>query len=167
MSAVALNQNSNRKYYLDLLRIAATLGVMVLHITAQNWHQVEIASIEWQTFNALNGLARWALPIFAMISGALFLGREVKLKVLFSKYILRIVIAFMFWSALYALIDLQNGMSLSKSVVQLIKGHYHMWYLMMIVGLYLIVPFLKQIAEKESLTKYFLGLSALLTYFHN
>ena len=37
-----------------------------------------------------------------------------------------------------------------------LKGHYHLWYLFRICGLYLITPFLKQITKNEKLFKVFL-----------
>ena len=43
----------------------------------------------------------------------------------------------------------------------LLKGHFHLWYLFRICGLYLITPFLKQITKNEKLFKIFLALHIL------
>ncbi len=46
-----------------------------------------------------------------------------------------------------------------------INGHYHMWFLFMIVGLYLIVPFLlRPIVRDEKLLRYFLLLTLIFTF---
>ena len=47
---------------------------------------------------------------------------------------------------------------------QLITGHYHLWFLYMIVGLYLLIPLLRPIVKSESLTRYFLLLALIFTF---
>ena len=85
-----------RAYHLDFLRVFATFAVMVLHLAAQNWDKINVKTFEWNVFNFYNSIVRWAVPVFVMISGALFLSKDIQLKKIFSKYILRIVTAFLF-----------------------------------------------------------------------
>ena len=77
---------------------------------------------------------------------------------------MRIVTAFIFWSAVYALLALLHGSSFKSVCKKIITGHYHMWFLFMIVGLYMIVPFIKKIVESPALTKYFLALALVFTF---
>ncbi len=63
-----------RETYFDCLRIMATFAVMVLHKTAQNWYTVEAGTFEWKVFCFYDACVRWSVPIFVMISGALFIG---------------------------------------------------------------------------------------------
>ena len=51
-------------------------------------------SLEWKVFNFFESIVRWSVPIFVMISGSLFLGREIPLRKMYSKYIFRMVIFF-------------------------------------------------------------------------
>lgn len=44
-----------------------------------------------------------------------------------------------------------------------ILGENHLWYLYMCIGLYMMIPFMKEIAKKRSLLKYFIGLSVVVT----
>ena len=76
MDVTAQTKTNGRILYFDFLRIFATLSVMVLHVTAQNWHGTSVSSFEWQTFNFFNSIVRWGVPIFVMISGALFLNER-------------------------------------------------------------------------------------------
>ena len=100
----------NRTYYLDCLRVLATFSVMILHISAQNWYSTDVISFEWNVFNFYDSIVRWTVPVFVMISGALFLDREHTVQQLYGKYIFRIVTAFIFWSVAYALmIGLHRG----------------------------------------------------------
>ena len=43
-----------------------------------------------------------------------------------------------------------------------ITGDYHLWFLYMIVGLYLLIPLLRPIAQSETLMRYFLSAGAYL-----
>lgn len=149
----------NRILYLDVLRIVASFAVMLGHASAQNWYKSDIHSFEWQVFNFYGSMLRWSVPVFAMISGVLFLEGRRNIK----KHILRIVTAFVFWSILYALIEILHGANIEGFWIEVVRGHYHMAFLYRIVGLYLLVPFFVKIVESRALTKYFLLLSLIFT----
>ena len=155
---------SERFIYFDILKIIATLAVIVIHVSAQHWRDTDIKSFEWNVFNFYDSISRWSVPVFVMISGALFLNGEHSVEKIYKKNILRIVTAFVFWSFLYALIGFITGDSLRSTVAAFISGHYHMWFLFMIVGLYMITPFLRKIIENDFLMKYFLILSLIFSF---
>lgn len=104
MSANDLKSNE-RTVYFDYLRVFATFAVMILHLSAQNWYITDVNEFEWQTFNFYDSIVRWSVPVFVMISGALFLNRDIKLKTIYTKYILRIVVSYVAWSAIYAFLQ--------------------------------------------------------------
>lgn len=136
---------------------------MLLHISIENWDHAEVTSFSWQLFSFLRSSLNWPVPIFVMISGALFLTGNISTEKIYKKNILRIITAFIFWSPIYALLSLAEGSSIMGVCAQTIQGHYHMWFLFMIVGLYLIVPFVKRIVESQMLIKYFLALGLVFT----
>ena len=123
---------------------------------------------DWHVLNFYHGcLVRWAVPVFVMISGALFLNpdKNIPIKKLYSKYILRITSAFVFWSFLYSCawyFEKQSG--IIGAFKHFLSGNYHLWFLFMISGLYVIVPFVRQIAESHFLTQYFLMLTIIFTF---
>jgi surface polysaccharide O-acyltransferase-like enzyme len=88
-----------------------------------------------------------------MISGAFFLdpNKNIQMKKLFQKYILRLIIAYIFWSFFYAVevFILSNEVlsltSLKMIIKETITSHYHLEFLPMIIGLYLLVPILRLI----------------------
>ena len=86
-----MTTDQNRAYYLDVLRIIATLAVIMLHVSAQNWDTVDVHSFAWHVFNFFDSLVRWAVPVFIMISGAVFLDndRPLSIQKLYRKNILR------------------------------------------------------------------------------
>ena len=66
----------------------------------------------------------------------------------------------------YIVTDSYVGLNWKGILSQALIGPYHFWYLYMIVGQYLITPFLRKIAENKQLAEYFIGLFflfALLT----
>lgn len=159
------NLANGRVLYFDCLRICAIVAVMILHMAGQNWAVSDVKTSQWHAINFYDAIVRWGVPVFVMISGALFLNRSHSIKKLFTKNILRIVTAFLFWSVLYAMVGVVfYHCSIIDGLGQMIQGHYHMWFLFMIVGLYLIVPFVERIVASEELTKYFLVLSLVFTF---
>ena len=79
-----LNQ---RKNYFDLLRVISSFAVVVIHVTSAAMNTTEVSSQTYMANALLNSIMRWAVPVFFMISGALFLDpkREVTTKKLFTK----------------------------------------------------------------------------------
>ena len=55
-----------RLVYADLLRVAAALAVVVLHLAASQMDAVAAGSPAWTAFNVYNGLSRWCVPVIFM-----------------------------------------------------------------------------------------------------
>ena len=103
--------------------------------------------------------------IFVMISGALFLNGNHSIEKIYKKSIARIVLAFVFWSMIYTAVSMAvTHLRGKQALKEFLLGHYHMWFLFMIVGLYMIVPLLKQIVSSMELVKYFLLLSLVFAF---
>ena len=118
-----MTTDQNRAYYLDVLRIIATLAVVTLHVSAQNWDTVDIHSFAWHVFNFFDSLVRWAVPVFIMISGAVFLDndRPLSIRKLYRKNVLRLVIVYFVWATVYAVDKWIMGATL-KDVILSIDG---------------------------------------------
>lgn len=154
-----------RMEYFDYLRILATFAVMMLHISAHNWYLADVRSWQWNTLNIYDSMVRWAVPVFVMISGALFLGGSQSLEQILRKNVKRLLAALAFWSVFYAIVVyFATGCGIKNAVAEVFVGHYHLWFLFMLTGLYLIVPFLRKIVESEIIIKYFLLLSFLFSF---
>ena len=94
---------------------------------------------------------------------------QLSISKIYRKNIFRIARAFIFWSIVYTIyyyIDkvfiLKKEVALTTIITHIISGHYHMWFLYMIAGIYMILPFLQQIASSKFLTKYFLILAFVI-----
>lgn len=152
--------------YFDHLRILATLAVVTIHVCTPYWFNGDVNSTNWLFLNLFESASRWAVPIFFMISGTLFLGSTQGIKTILRKNVLHIFTAFVFWSAVYTGICYLKGQySVPDAIREFLYGYYHMWYLYAIAGLYLAVPILRKITESKETTKYFLLMAILFGSF--
>lgn len=160
-------EEKKRLIYPDVLRIISIFCVIVIHVASKLWKTVPILSAEWIAFTAIDSLCRFAVPVFVMVSGMFMLSPEKDrgLKDLYLKKILRILTCFIFWSAFYVFIENFSEMILHRSVPnidctkiieQFISGKYHLWFLYMIVGLYIVTPLLRKIVLNKKDMLYFL-----------
>ena len=157
-----LNRQKERSVYFDWMRIIAAIAVIAIHCCGKG--SLGVTSFEWRTINFYNCLVQWAVPVFVMISGSLFLSRHRSVRQIWIRNISRLVTAFLFWSALYAAVGYDSDRGPKGFVLDLITGHYHMWFIYMIAGLYMVVPFLEKIAADRTLTSYFLLLGFIFTF---
>lgn len=152
---------TTRWLHMDVLRILSIYCVGLGHVIANRIWDVSVSSFAWQCFNAYEILLRFCVPCLMMISGALFLNqaRKVSFKKILSKNVLRIVCAYFVWSAFYALITLYrksghftdfSNANLGTFLSEVVEGHYHMWFLRTLLGLYLLIPALRWIAQRRA-----------------
>ncbi len=148
-----MEKQTSRIYYLDLLRAIATFSVIFIHVAGNNLYG-DVGTPPWITFLIYSGIVKFCVPIFFMISGALFLDdRKVcNIKRLYTHNILRLVIFLLFWSLVYQFYNLlvTDGQTMSLSVIknailQVLSGNtqIHFWFVYAMIGLYMIVPVLK------------------------
>lgn len=174
--------SNGRVEYADLLRSFATLAVVILHLAGSNMANVAVTSSAWQVFNLYDGLVRWCVPVFVMLSGMFLLDpkHDLPLSKLFFHNCLHILLCLVFWGAVYALAGAwaAGNFSLSGFLSALgsaLRGntHYHLWFLYMILGLYLVTPALRAMVQGSDrgellyfLLLCFLFASLLPTAFH-
>jgi surface polysaccharide O-acyltransferase-like enzyme len=151
--------------YMEYLRVLCAFMVIMIHVSGADWFKIEIGSPDWIIQTFFNVGARFSVCVFCMISGALFLkpDREVTVRDIFGKYIRRIMICFIAWTVFYAAFYtfLDSG-DAEYFLLRLFKIPKHLWYLLMMVGLYLALPVLKVITKDRRITLYMIWL--LLIY---
>lgn len=169
-----IEERNYRIIWIDLLRIFSIFSMMVLHVAASYWSSVATVSFEWNVFNIYNSLVRFCVPVFVMISGVFFLDpeRSTSIKNLFSKNIVRIIRAYIFWSfcyaSSYAVFDVIKGEQFSMEFLKrIVLGHFHLWFLFTLVGLYLITPLLRKITEDKKIMEYFIFLFFIFELCYN
>lgn len=144
----------------DVMRVIAAFAVVWQHICGQNWAGT-FPSFEWDVRNFYASFAQWSVPMFIMISGALFLSpdKPLNIKRLFRKNLVRIICAFFFWSFIYEVVT--NGLDNCVKILFLsvLKGPAHFWFLKIMIGLYLLIPILKPLTTNKQTFNYLVCLS--------
>ncbi len=159
--------SNNRVRYFDYLRVLSLFAIVMIHVSADRLYSVEFFGANWQALNMYDSISRWGVPIFVMISGALFLEKEVSIKKIFTKYILRLIIAYLFWNVLhiaYAIFISGKTYGITAVITSIIAGRnaYHLWFIPMICVLYAGIPIFQQIVKNERIMKYYLLLLVLV-----
>ena len=148
---------------IDIIRIFAFIFIVFLH-TLNRQFGVDI----WMGGYAVISIG---VNLFIMISGYLLLDKTEEAMVFFKKRILNILPLFLVFNIIYIyfgkipIIPVLKGKAISAS---------HFWYIYMILGLYLLTPWLQKVlkyAEKETLFVVFLWflcniLNPYLRYFN-
>ena len=153
-----------RDLRLDCLRITAAVAVIWLHASAQHFIDA-FPTGEWTLRMAYNALVRWCVPVFLMISGAVFLNpaKQVGVKEIFGKYVLRIAIALLAWSYIYGFEKINAGPA-AKSFALLLKDPSHLWYLKMLIGIYIAIPVFRAIASHRATERYFIIVATITAF---
>lgn len=145
-------QSKSRIWYWDILRILAMVFLVIRHSATATFEFVERLSTNWWVCNVYGSLSAWMIPVFMMISGASFLdhSRNVNTKKLYQKNILRMIYAFAFWSLFYAVYNTVSGQDLQDDFFTMVfQGHFHLWFIPMIIGMYMITPLLRPVAKNQ------------------
>ena len=159
-----------RFFYLDVLRALAIVAVVFLHNSDDAVeHYGKISSADWLSASLYNGLTRFCVPMFIVISGSLLLNpaKETNIRELFTKRLPKLVIPLVAWSIIYVIFQNYTKHIFSTySLPMLLKAFYqgplifHFWFLYLMIGIYLLSPiinlFIKSATEAQVL--YFLVL---------
>jgi len=149
----------------DLIRTLAIIGVIFLHATndfsPNRMNQLEV--VRWVTVDVYQCIARIGVPLFVMLTGALLLqpSKNESIGVFLKKRWARIGLPLIFWGALYFVWTYfaDNKAVTVNTIIQgyLSSPHLQFWYLYMLVGLYLITPFLRILLAHadDKIMKYF------------
>jgi surface polysaccharide O-acyltransferase-like enzyme len=169
----AMNPGKGNIPWLDHLRATATFSVIILHVAAPLLSGFEkLPSDIWWSGNLYDGLVRFCVPVFLMMSGALILPKAYEsIPEFLGKRMSRIILPFLFWAGVYISLSLYTEYSANpefsfQAAVRLILRQFlhgpstHFWYVYMIAGLYLFFPIIgKWIrSSTDAEIQYFLAL---------
>ena len=155
---------------LDVIKTVAIITVLMTHISASFVILFPSSSPEFIWGNIIDSLSRVGVPLFVMVSGALFLNEErhFETKSFFKKHLLIMIILLFVWSLVYGILySVVSGVSVWDYIFNFSGTLYpHLWYMYMIIGLYLITPVLRLFVKKENsrYILYFIVLSICANY---
>lgn len=138
------------------IRVISCLAVVVLHCVYVSYRIFEryMSREQIRLSNLVVDQMMWAVPCFLMVTGALLLNpqRKLPLSKVLTKYIPKVLGALFFFGLVFSVFD--AGMDqkklgfwvLAKGLEEILKGTgwSHLWYLYLLIGLYLLMPFLQK-----------------------
>lgn len=167
----------NKSVNLSYLRIISTIAVVVAHSWSTLTNNPSMFSLTNQEQVILElgwNLTKWEIPIFFMISGAIFLNsnKHFTLRESFTKYSKRMLLALIVFGVPYALMEIFfdtriiSIASIFEAFIRVLNGQSfgHLWYMYTLIGLYLFIPFLKVIVDKIDNKEYIALLLILFVY---
>jgi len=150
--------SKNRVEWIDLVRAIAILTVLYIHATDGIYIISSDAIMNYTLFSRVFQfislfIGRIGVPFFLMITGYLLLDRhydDERVRKFWTKNCKGLIIITIIWTAIYA-ISLQAVAVNSGRVNFTEAGNLffsHMWYMPMIIGMYLSIPFVSAALEK-------------------
>lgn len=142
-----------------------------MHVGGTDYH-LPVGEYNWYVAVIDDSLVRWSVPLFVMISGVLFLEptKTITYSSVLRKYVARLIKVYVFWYLVYLVINtfiasLSNGY-FGWDLISF-NPQFHLWFLPMLAGVYLLIPILRRIANDEKLLHYSLilwGCYAFISY---
>lgn len=147
-------------YYINTLRVIATLAVVFLHTGAGIFETTHfpIHDETYHMYNLYIQLMRFSIPLFVLISGALFLSpnKNISFNLIANKYVKRIILALIVFGLPMCIIEElftnTHETPLWHALINWITGNSwaNMWYLYMLIGLYFLTPLIKPFTDNAS-----------------
>ncbi len=141
----------------DLIRFVAIALVVLCHAAIEPFGNAQLSqswlTTLWASSTVYNAISRSCVPLFFMVSGALLLQTSKvnePIRVFLKKRLIRIGLAFAFWSAIYFAWDFfvfHQTLSTDYIIQALLSQgpHYQFWYIYALTGLYLLTPILRTV----------------------
>lgn len=142
----------------DVLRTVAAAAVVIIHVLGPYRDRLgDIPDSFWSSAIALNGVLRWAVPVFIMITGALILSDERPFDPVhyLRRRVAKVLVPFLFWSLVYAVVagvspNGFDGEIVTERLVSLPthETYYHLGFFYYFIPLYLIAPPLSAFVQR-------------------
>lgn len=151
-----------KKASISYLRIFATIAVLCSHAASTLvLNEYEMSLSQWHFFNIAMYLLKFGVPTFVIITGALLLSPEKNIthSICIKKFTLRMVLALFIFGVPFAFLVMYfndrtlSSFSVGKLLIMVLnnEGLSHLWYLFLMIGIYLILPFVKTFTENCNL----------------
>ena len=141
-----------RASWADLCRVVAIFGVVLIHAcgAAALYQYGKIPQVDWLSANFLDSLVRCSAPLFVMLSGALLLkpgDKPVTIRQI-ARRINKVLFPLLTWNVAFLLyVSYYTGMPINWLSMLGKPPMYHLWFVYMIIGIYILLPVLQAIFD--------------------
>lgn len=159
-----MDMQVEREIWLDWMRVAACLMVMVVHATEPFYLGGDGSLILTQTdafwASFFDSFARACVPLFIIASSYLQFPLHYSSEEFFRRRAVRILVPFVLWTVVYALVWGSPVQNFKDLLLNFNYAAGHLWFVYMLVGVYLLMPLLSPWAERVGRTelRIYLGL---------
>lgn len=146
-----------RNTSLDILRLFACCSIVLLHTVGVpiSHNMLSQMNVGRYILLAMSVIGRYGVPIFVMMTGVLLVGadKELSIRKIYAKYILRLSVAGTFWMCFYGIFHLWYY-EIPFKFLPIGNQEYHLWYIPMIIIVYMLLPVLRLIASYPRILGY-------------
>ncbi len=159
-----MDMQVEREIWLDWMRVAACLMVMVVHATEPFYLGGDGSLILTQTdafwASFFDSFVRACVPLFIIASSYLQFPLHYSSEEFFRRRAVRILVPFVLWTVVYALVWGSPVQNFKDLLLNFNYAAGHLWFVYMLVGVYLLMPLLSPWAERVGRTelRIYLGL---------
>jgi surface polysaccharide O-acyltransferase-like enzyme len=131
-------------------KVVAIVGIVGIHVCGHlvlEWGRVD--ATVWHFGNLMDSLGRFGVPLFVMVSGAMLLPvRSDSLRTFYGRRATRIAVPLVVWTFFYLWFDAWT-VGREVTAYTFVQGflwgrpYYHLYFLYVVAGLYLVTPFLR------------------------
>lgn len=143
-----------RTVWIDWLRVTSIFFVVLIHCTEPFYLGGEGSLIltESDAFwvSLFDSFARACVPLFIIGSSYLQFPLHYSSKEFFVRRMVRILIPFLVWTLIYALVWGEPIENFSNLLLNFNYAAGHLWFVYMLIGIYLLMPILSPWAERVS-----------------
>ena len=159
-----MDMQVEREIWLDWMRVAACLMVIVVHATEPFYLGGDGSLILtrtdafWASF--FDSFVRACVPLFIIASSYLQFPLHYSSEEFFRRRAVRILVPFVLWTVVYALVWGSPVQNFKDLLLNFNYAAGHLWFVYMLVGVYLLMPLLSPWAERVGRTelRIYLGL---------
>ncbi len=145
-----MTQMGERNHTIDTLRVLAVIMVIGIHTAGQYVLDNPLFDSSYWVAATIEAIVQVGVPLFVMISGAFILSKLDSWQEHYHKRLGRLLWPLIVWLPAYWIWMWIKG----DDVVSYLHGFWqgraflHLWYLVMLLGLYLIAPFMNEAIQR-------------------
>lgn len=163
----------NREIGMECMRVFCIFLVIIIHSSGYVYNTHTTSQISWYISETFAQLGMFAVPVLFMLSGYFLLdeNKELPLKKLYFKNILRLEVALISWSVIYAVFDMVMWRQLAftkSNILRVAKltldGQPHFWFISTLLCIYVLLPVIREVVKNKTVMEYYIILFLVIKF---
>jgi surface polysaccharide O-acyltransferase-like enzyme len=151
----------------DLLRLLAIFAVTIIHLVHPIYSRPDfLGGLSWWVANIANGVSRVSVPLFIMLSGYLLIPKKESFENNLQRLQKRLLLPLFAWFFIFIAWDwywFHKFHSFDSILKMIASGSmFHLYFLVILSGLYFLLPIIRLIKERVSVEQFWRGTRLLM-----